>query len=180
MGGLGLMDELGHQDFYPNGGTDMPNCYFSIICDHMKAIAYYTESISKSTPCRFRPTTWAPKWDNYKKGIQTRDCRNMACPDMGYTASPIHDEGVFYLKTNKILSLLSRLTKTYKLKKQSGHFRSTMSAKLGKLTHDEPPMYLQRPSSGRSQDVTHVLARTFRDIFTRDLVEQETVKNLNK
>ncbi|XP_030839198.1 pancreatic lipase-related protein 2 [Strongylocentrotus purpuratus] len=101
MGGLGLMDELGHQDFYPNGGTDMPNCYFSIICDHMKAIAYYTESISKSTPCRFRPTTWAPKWDNYKKGIQTRDCRNMACPDMGYTASPIHDEGVFYLKTNK-------------------------------------------------------------------------------
>ncbi|XP_030846689.1 deleted in lung and esophageal cancer protein 1 isoform X1 [Strongylocentrotus purpuratus] len=55
-----------------------------------------------------------------------------------------------------------------------------MSAKLGKLTYDEPPMYLQRPSSGRSQDVTHVLARTFRDIFTRDLVEQETVKNLNK
>ncbi|XP_030839552.1 pancreatic lipase-related protein 2-like [Strongylocentrotus purpuratus] len=87
MGGLGLTDELGHQDFYPNGGMDMPNCYFSIICDHMKAIAYYTESISKRTPCRFRPTTWAPKWDNYKKGIQTRDCRNMACPDMGYTAS---------------------------------------------------------------------------------------------
>ncbi|XP_041478167.1 deleted in lung and esophageal cancer protein 1-like [Lytechinus variegatus] len=55
-----------------------------------------------------------------------------------------------------------------------------MSTKVGKLPYDEPPMYLQRPSSGRSQDVTHVLARTFRDIFTRDLVEQETVKNLNK
>lgn len=96
-----IFSQLGHQDFYPNGGTDMPNCYFSIICDHMKAIAYYTESISKGTPCRFRPTTWAPKWANYKKGIQTRDCQNMACSDMGYTASPTHDEGVFYLKTNK-------------------------------------------------------------------------------
>ncbi|XP_072179053.1 deleted in lung and esophageal cancer protein 1-like [Diadema setosum] len=57
---------------------------------------------------------------------------------------------------------------------------STITAKLGKLPYDEPPMYLQRPSSGRSQDVTHVLAKTFRDIFTRDFVEQETVRNLNK
>ncbi|XP_071803084.1 deleted in lung and esophageal cancer protein 1-like [Asterias amurensis] len=55
-----------------------------------------------------------------------------------------------------------------------------MSTKLGRLPYDEPPMYLQRPSSGRSQDVTHVLARTFRDLFTRDFVEQETVRNLNK
>ncbi|XP_054772596.2 pancreatic triacylglycerol lipase-like [Lytechinus pictus] len=103
MGGLGLMDELGHQDFYPNGGTDMPNCYFSILCDHMKAIDYYTESISNKTSCRFRPTTCAPKWDDYKNDRRTRDCSDsdMDCPDMGYTASPDDVEGVFYLKTNK-------------------------------------------------------------------------------
>ncbi len=30
------------------------------------------------------------------------------------------------------------------------------------------------------QDVTHILARTFRDLFTRDDVESEIVRNLNK
>ncbi|XP_012940303.1 deleted in lung and esophageal cancer protein 1 [Aplysia californica] len=42
----------------------------------------------------------------------------------------------------------------------------------------EPPMYLQRPSTGRSQDVRHILARTFRDLYTRDAVRPDTVKNL--
>ena len=44
----------------------------------------------------------------------------------------------------------------------------------------EPPMFLQRPSSARSQDVTHVLARTFRELFTRDSVGQDTVQYLNQ
>ncbi|CAH1788302.1 unnamed protein product [Owenia fusiformis] len=44
---------------------------------------------------------------------------------------------------------------------------------------NEPPMFLQRPSSGRSQDVSHVLAKTFREWFTRDTVSEDTVNNLN-
>ncbi|KAJ8025227.1 Deleted in lung and esophageal cancer protein 1 [Holothuria leucospilota] len=55
-----------------------------------------------------------------------------------------------------------------------------MTSKLGKLQYEEPPMFLQRPTSGSSQDVTHILASTFRDLFTRDFVEQESVRNLNK
>ncbi len=47
------------------------------------------------------------------------------------------------------------------------------------LQGDEPPMYLQRPSSARSQDITHVLARTFRQLFTRDAVGPDTVQYLN-
>ena len=43
----------------------------------------------------------------------------------------------------------------------------------------EPPMYLQRPSSARSQDVSHLLAKTFRHLFTRDTVDNNTVKNLD-
>ncbi|KAL8567948.1 hypothetical protein ACOMHN_029123 [Nucella lapillus] len=42
----------------------------------------------------------------------------------------------------------------------------------------EPAMYLQRPSTGRSQDVRHILARAFRDLYTREAVRPETVKNL--
>ena len=41
----------------------------------------------------------------------------------------------------------------------------------------EPPMFLQRPSLGRSQDVSHILARVFRDL-TRESVGEQTVKNL--
>ena len=44
----------------------------------------------------------------------------------------------------------------------------------------EPPMYLQRPSSARSQDVSHVLAKTSRQLFMRDAVGSDTVHYLTK
>lgn len=42
----------------------------------------------------------------------------------------------------------------------------------------EPPMHIQRPSSARSQDVSHILASVFRDVFTRDVVGKEVVNHL--
>ena len=47
-----------------------------------------------------------------------------------------------------------------------------------KETDIEPSMFVQRPSSGRSQDVSHTIVRIFRDLFTKDAVDQETVRNL--
>ncbi|WAQ94358.1 DLEC1-like protein, partial [Mya arenaria] len=47
-----------------------------------------------------------------------------------------------------------------------------------KTRGDEPSMYLQRPSTGKSQDVRHILVKTFRELFTRDAIGPETVKNL--
>ena len=43
---------------------------------------------------------------------------------------------------------------------------------------EEPPMFLQRPSTGKSQDVLHILTKTFREIFTRDPVGTDMMKNL--
>ena len=43
---------------------------------------------------------------------------------------------------------------------------------------EEPPMFLQRPSTGKSQDVRHILTKTFRELYTRDAIGPETVKNL--
>ena len=43
---------------------------------------------------------------------------------------------------------------------------------------EEPPMFLQRPSTGKSQDVRHILAKTFREIFTRDPVGIDTMKKV--
>lgn len=44
---------------------------------------------------------------------------------------------------------------------------------------EEPPMFLQRSSTGKSQDVRHILAKTFRQLYTRDTISPETVKNLS-
>lgn len=44
---------------------------------------------------------------------------------------------------------------------------------------EEPPMLLQRPSTGKSQDVRHILAKTFRQLYTRDTISPDTVKNLS-
>lgn len=50
----------------------------------------------------------------------------------------------------------------------------------GKATSvgQEPAMYLQRPSTGRSQDVRHILATVFRDLYTRESIRPETIRNL--
>ena len=40
-------------------------------------------------------------------------------------------------------------------------------------------MFLQRPSSARSQDVSHVLSSTFRLLFSRDAIPSDTVEYLN-
>ena len=44
----------------------------------------------------------------------------------------------------------------------------------------EPPMFLQRPTSASSQDISHILAHTFRQLFTRDVVGEDTVQYLSK
>lgn len=44
----------------------------------------------------------------------------------------------------------------------------------------EPPMFYPRPSSERAQDVSHILASTFRHLYTRDVLGKDTVRNLTK
>ena len=43
---------------------------------------------------------------------------------------------------------------------------------------DEPSMFVQRPSSSRSQDITHILVRTFRELFTKDVIAPDVIENL--
>ena len=53
-----------------------------------------------------------------------------------------------------------------------------MANKVTRSLGQEPSMFLQRPSTGKSQDVRHVLTQTFRELYTRDAIRTETVKNL--
>ena len=48
------------------------------------------------------------------------------------------------------------------------------------LRGEERPMYLHRPTSSRSQDVAHLLAATFRELFTRESVPADTVSYLHQ
>ncbi|XP_072173991.1 pancreatic lipase-related protein 2-like [Diadema setosum] len=98
LGGAGLMDELGHQDFYPNGGMDMPGCPFlSVTCDHSRAVEYYIESIWN--PCSFMAKQKAETWEDIDNG-SAQNCDDTVCPQMGYRADKADGEGAFYLTTN--------------------------------------------------------------------------------
>eukprot|EP00057_Strongylocentrotus_purpuratus_P033299 XP_790909.2 PREDICTED: pancreatic lipase-related protein 2 [Strongylocentrotus purpuratus] len=97
-GGLGLMDELGHQDFYPNNGQEMPGCGgISPTCDHSKAVEYFISSISST--CSFTATKKGSTWNNLKNGPWT-SCTSSTCPQMGYKADLSKGQGAFYLETN--------------------------------------------------------------------------------
>ncbi|XP_030842163.1 pancreatic triacylglycerol lipase [Strongylocentrotus purpuratus] len=97
-GGAGLMDELGHQDFYPNGGMEMPGCpRLDASCDHSRAVEYYIESISSS--CTFSSTRTGSTWDDIDAGRWT-PCTSWSCPQMGYKADLNKGIGAFYLETN--------------------------------------------------------------------------------
>lgn len=73
--GLGILDPIGHLDFYPNGGVEQPGCPprpvnnisidvngtallgSSNSCNHGRAAALYIESIVNDGPCWFEATT---------------------------------------------------------------------------------------------------------------------------
>ncbi|EZA54813.1 Pancreatic triacylglycerol lipase [Ooceraea biroi] len=52
-GRLGMEQEIGDSDFYPNGGTEQPGCgWIEIGCAHSRSFLYYAESIRNPTGFR--------------------------------------------------------------------------------------------------------------------------------
>ncbi|XP_041463869.1 pancreatic lipase-related protein 2-like, partial [Lytechinus variegatus] len=97
--GAGLLDELGHQDFYPNGGCEMPGCPVigNKMCDHNRVTAYFLESIAST--CSFSPSKKGATYEDIEAGRTTK-CTTFTCPAMGYKADSSKGEGAFYLETN--------------------------------------------------------------------------------
>nr|XP_054766048.1 pancreatic lipase-related protein 2-like [Lytechinus pictus] len=97
--GMGILEPVGHVDFYPNGGDDMPGCPLlrEVACDHFRSVYYFEESI-RSTDCAFTAYPCG-SWNQYQAGLCTR-CGLAGCPEMGYNADQSTATGSFYLETN--------------------------------------------------------------------------------
>lgn len=107
-GGIGMGDQLGHQDFYVNGGSHQEGCeplvpggdYLDMFegCSHGRSHEYWSESI---TATGFRKTfvSWpCSSYEDFENGLCT-DCGIRGCPEMGFNVDR-NLNGVFYLKTN--------------------------------------------------------------------------------
>ncbi|PIK52390.1 putative pancreatic lipase-related protein 2 isoform X2 [Apostichopus japonicus] len=95
--GFGLPDQLGHQDFYPNGGSSMPGCgMFSVICHHLRSIGYFIASMS----CPFTAYR-CDSWEDFTSGVCNTDCSNGVCAEMGYHVGQNQSSGKYYLRTEK-------------------------------------------------------------------------------
>ncbi|CAL8082825.1 unnamed protein product [Orchesella dallaii] len=82
MGQLGLEGQIGHADFYPNGGKFQHRCYeahplamiaeqVSGKCSHLISATYYRESLSHGkniTACK------ADSWDHFKSLTRSTGC----------------------------------------------------------------------------------------------------------
>jgi hypothetical protein len=157
--GYGLLQNIGHVDFYPNGGHNQPNCpittnnviskmsnFFNIemkqvedlvACGHISAVYFFTDSILNSE-CQY--TAFTCKDINEFKTGNCISCSSKGCNRMGFYASSLSDLGVQYLKTQPADSApyclhhyqLSIKSADYKTNKHtSGKYSITLKGSLG-------------------------------------------------
>ncbi|XP_069354918.1 pancreatic lipase-related protein 3-like [Maniola hyperantus] len=89
-GVYGLKDAIGHKDYYPNSGSEQPNCVLQT-CSHSRAWELYSESVLN--PDAF-PAVRCKDWAAFKKG----DCEFDKISYMGSPSKP-GDTGVYFLQT---------------------------------------------------------------------------------
>ncbi|XP_053310914.1 pancreatic lipase-related protein 2-like [Spea bombifrons] len=120
--GLGVKKPVGHYDYFPNGGKDMPGCPSKVIallnitdlrdaagCDHSRVLYYFKESVRNpdgflAFPC--------DSYDSFNSS-SCFPCPASGCPYMGYFADLSHGDitknhQTFYFNTGGDLSSLPR------------------------------------------------------------------------
>jgi pimeloyl-ACP methyl ester carboxylesterase len=116
--GLGLMQPLGHVDFYPNGGKNQPKCpetsgkllagIFNIVtnnlagienttaCSHTASVSYFIDSI-ENKDCGYVAYPCA-SYDAFNKA-KCLSCGNTGCNRVGLWANKNKDNGELFLNT---------------------------------------------------------------------------------
>ncbi|GFO11314.1 pancreatic lipase-related protein [Plakobranchus ocellatus] len=127
VGGYGIIEPVGHIDFYPNGGRDQPGCddkysYLSTFaywllygrsqtakrtgCSLERSTKFFTASIRHSlsqhgSQWRFRAVP-CPSYESFLRG-ECLNCLSNICPIMGLEAQSSRSRGVYYLTTTSTL-----------------------------------------------------------------------------
>ncbi|CAH1987717.1 unnamed protein product [Acanthoscelides obtectus] len=92
-GFLGFNGQLGHADYYPNGGKSQPGCGLDLagICSHSRSYAYYAESLNSESFIAYQ-------CDNYEEYLQGF-CVYSHVSIMGMFNVDINARGKYYLRT---------------------------------------------------------------------------------
>lgn len=109
-GALGIIQPVGHVDFYVNGGgqqTGCPSLFGAIFggdaanaaaCNHNRVRPIFHESILSHCPyTAFK----CDSYENFEKG-NCFSCENNGCSSMGYYAEQYKGRGMMYLKTTGV------------------------------------------------------------------------------
>ncbi|CAG0892718.1 unnamed protein product [Darwinula stevensoni] len=125
-GGFGMLQPMGHVDFYPNFGSRVPGCELSLpdtlqkenssfvygltrylFCNHLKGINYFIESIN--SPCPF-VAYQCSNWFEFERGGCT-SCgqRGEKCGQMGYHAREAWKPDSFKGKSQQLYLFTSDL-----------------------------------------------------------------------
>lgn len=90
---LGFDVDIGHSDYYPNGGKDQPGCTLDVVgmCRHSRSYYYYAESLISGG--------FAAKQCNCYKDFNNNQC-NGGTSNMGEYNINKSAKGGYYLNTN--------------------------------------------------------------------------------
>ncbi|XP_066246981.1 pancreatic triacylglycerol lipase-like [Euwallacea similis] len=93
-GTLGFGINMGHADYYPNGGSSQPGCGIDLTgaCSHSRAYEYFAESLKSNNFV-------TKKCDTYRNYDRNR-CDNNVSSYMGGYPIKETEEGEYYLKTS--------------------------------------------------------------------------------
>jgi hypothetical protein len=96
---LGTRRDLGHIDFYPNGGGTQPGCGNNNNCSHSRGYQFMIESIKRDC---FRATQRCTNFNNIPGSCSAcGGCGAFPCAYMGYAAeSSCQRSGMYYLQSS--------------------------------------------------------------------------------
>ncbi|GIY63323.1 pancreatic lipase-related protein 2 [Caerostris darwini] len=110
-GGVGILEIIGHVDYFPNGGKRQPGCGSTLkgalldifkgererTCNHERAVHLFTDSILNPSPCKYIGYSCS-NYSDFQLG-RCMSCEESNCAQMGYHTSK--ETGVYYLLTKE-------------------------------------------------------------------------------